>query len=531
MRSRLVAALCVGAGLGASVACSAVLGIKEFTPGDAGDGGTAGDARSGTDGGGGTCTPAGDAAAGATSGVGCPCTQGGQLACNGNAQKQTLICNGGVWSLRSTCPAGQNCDSRFGGSAGTCATIDVTCMGAKPGQAVCSSPTTAVQCGPDLVSDTPLATCSDQACVNGACGGACVPNATQCSGDTLQTCGVDGKWHDAMTCAESCTDAGCGSFPSCTGGGDGTGSDCGGAGGDAGTNDCCASFPVSGGSFFRSYDGVSPGDTNPVYPATVSGFRLDAYEATLGRFRKFVAATANGWRPTAGSGKHAYLNGGAGLANVGGGDAGASEPGWLPSWNASLESDTGSWSSAFTGCPGATLTNNAGTSEHLPINCVTWYEAYAFCIWDGGFLPSEAEWNFAATGGSDQRVYPWSPPSTTADAGSSLTAIDCAHANYSPMGDAACVGGPDDVGSESPVGDGRFGQSDLAGNVWEWTLDSDAPYVTPCVDCSNVAPLGSPVTRGGSFGVSGPAVISSYRSPSLPDVRDNSVGVRCARSP
>jgi formylglycine-generating enzyme required for sulfatase activity len=37
-------------------------------------------------------------------------------------------------------------------------------------------------------------------------------------------------------------------------------------------------------------------------------------------------------------------------------------------------------------------TSSAGSKENLPINCVNWWESYAFCIWDGGFLPSEAEW-------------------------------------------------------------------------------------------------------------------------------------------
>ena len=110
--------------------------------------------------------------------------------------------------------------------------------------------------------------------------------------------------------------------------------------------------------------------------------------------------------------------------------------------------------------------SSAATGEHQPINCITWYEAYAFCIWDGGFLPSEAEWNYAASGGSEQRVYPWSSPSMP-------TTIDCAHANYSPMGMSPCsTTGPEDVGSDSPTGDGKWGQADLSGNVWEWTLDS-----------------------------------------------------------
>src|SRR5688572_5680587 len=56
------------------------------------------------------------------------------------------------------------------------------------------------------------------------------------------------------------------------------------------------------------------------------------------------------------------------------------------------------------------------------------------------------------------------------------------------------------VGSESPKGDGMWAHSDLAGNVYEWTLDYHSlVYPISCNDCANLTPSTGRILRGGSF--------------------------------
>ena len=277
----------------------------------------------------------------------------------------------------------------------------------------------------------------------------------------------------------------------------------------------CTSLEVVGGMYDRSYDGIT--FTDDTSPATVSGFRLDQYEVTVGRFRQFVGAVLGGWLPAVGSGKHTHLNGGRGLAATGGGY----ETGWdATSWNSQIATGAAAWNGNLVN---GTWTATAGDNENLPITQLDWYEAYAFCIWDGGFLPSESEWNYAAAGGSDQRAYPWSPAFPPGS-----TSIDCTHANF----DGCPTGVVHTVGSESPAGDGKWGQSDLAGNVWEWNLDwNESSYVTPCADCANLTAAAFRVLRGGSFGNTPPVLLASYRNLDPPEYRGDLVGARCARSP
>jgi hypothetical protein len=216
---------------------------------------------------------------------------------------------------------------------------------------------------------------------------------------------------DVAEAARSCPDDGDASVTStsCAPGGPGM-TNCGPGG--SGSESCCTSLAVAGGTYFRTYDPPGPdgglilasdgGPTGEADPATVSGFRLDKYLVTVGRFRQFVNAwNGGGYTPPAGSGKHTYLNSCKGLANSK--RPGSYETGWIPPDDSNVAPTNENLACSF---PNDTWTNTAGTLENLPINCVNWYEAYAFCIWDGGFLPSEAEWEYAAAGGSQQREYP-----------------------------------------------------------------------------------------------------------------------------
>ena len=215
---------------------------------------------------------------------------------------------------------------------------------------------------------------------------------------------------------------------------------------------CCTSLPVPGGAYFRSYANDGSGPTDEDDPATISDFRLDAYLVTVGRFRQFVAAWNGGagYTPPAGSGKHTHLGGGSGLVDTTSGSA-VYEPGWNPVDDIDLAptDENLACDPAF-----ATWTTTPGSQEDLPINCVTWYEAYAFCIWDGGFLPSEAEFEYASAGGSQQREYPWG--STDPGTASQYAIYGCERG-----GDGSACSG---LGNLAPVGSATLGPA--AGDSW-----------------------------------------------------------------
>jgi formylglycine-generating enzyme required for sulfatase activity len=224
------------------------------------------------------------------------------------------------------------------------------------------------------------------------------------------------------------------------------------------------------------------------------------------------------------------LNGGAGLAAGPNVDAGQTyEPGWVASDDVYI-APTNANLTCFP--PYNTWTNTSdGGQENKPITCMNWYEAAAFCIWDGGFLPTESEREYAAAGGSEELEYPWG--STTP--GTACPGTGCDYAIYNcdyPNGSGTCTGATNiaPVGT-ALLGAGRWGQLDLAGEVWEWDLDWYRPYANPCVDCAQFTESAYRIIRGGYFTVGASGLLPPSRGHYPPTYRHYDLGFRCARVP
>jgi formylglycine-generating enzyme required for sulfatase activity len=157
-----------------------------------------------------------------------------------------------------------------------------------------------------------------------------------------------------------------------------------------------------------------------------------------------------------------------------------------------------------------------------PVVYVTWYDAKAFCEWVGGRLPTEAEWEKAASWNDETKtksVYPWGD------------IIDCSFANYrgKDNGTADCVGDTTPVGRYES-GKSPYGVYDMAGNVWEWVSSLYFPYPYDAKDGREEMRSGVQVLRGGSWYGDVYIVRSANRDAVIPSFTPYYViGFRCAR--
>jgi formylglycine-generating enzyme required for sulfatase activity len=153
---------------------------------------------------------------------------------------------------------------------------------------------------------------------------------------------------------------------------------------------------------------------------------------------------------------------------------------------------------------------NAGKHERAnhPVNCVSWFQADAYCRWRNSRLPSEEEWEYAARG-VQAAAYPWGaePPDPRV-----------CWKRWSPRLGTCPVASFDD--GKSP-----FGLFDMAGNVWEWTASgfSDS-YEKPRTTKERVL-------RGGGWGDVDASTLSvTARGRAAPNQRGDTHGFRCASS-
>jgi len=218
-------------------------------------------------------------------------------------------------------------------------------------------------------------------------------------------------------------------------------------------------------------------DEKPVHTVTLDDFYIDLYEVTNSQYALCV-------------------------------DAGVCDP----------TTDTTAFESSYSR---RIYYGNAEYADY-PVIYANWYEAQAYCEWRGARLPTEAEWEKAARGGLDGKLYPWGDEAPVCETGAE---------NGAKFDDDGACNDTDTerVGSYGPNG---YGLYDMAGNLWEWVNDwYDEDYYDNSPTNNPLGPEeGSfPVLRGGAWGDDSDRLRVSDRRFNDPKSGALNIGFRCAR--
>lgn len=276
---------------------------------------------------------------------------------------------------------------------------------------------------------------------------------------------------------------------------------------------------LPGGTFLMGTDYAEafPDDgEGPVRAVTLSPFRIDRYPVTNAVFSRFIKETGYSteaehfgwsfvfWAHIPSSRLNELVE-----------DTVAAAPWWCKVRGATWRSPEG---------PGSTI---AGREQHPAVH-VSWNDAQAYCQWSGQRLPTEAEWEYAARGGLEQKLYPW---------GDQLR----------PKGEHMCNiwqgefprhdTGEDGYAGTCPVDafpPNGYGLYSASGNTWEWCADwFDTAFHAAADHTNPQGPLvgAARVTKGGSF-LCHKSYCNRYRvaarTSNTPDSSTSHIGFRCA---
>jgi formylglycine-generating enzyme required for sulfatase activity len=221
---------------------------------------------------------------------------------------------------------------------------------------------------------------------------------------------------------------------------------------------------IAGGEFLMGSDAFYP-EERPIHRVSVNGFWLDEHPVTVVAFRRFVKAT--GYATVA----ERPLD----PADYPDADPALLVPGSLVFHRTAAPVDLSDYRNWWAWVPGANWMHPEGPGSDLagrdrhPVTHVAAEDVDAYAAWAGKELPTEAEWEFAARGGLEQATFTW---------GEEFAPKGRMMANtwqgefpwQNLMTDRYERTSP--VKAFPPNG---YGLYDMAGNVWEWTVD----YYTP----------------------------------------------------
>lgn len=241
---------------------------------------------------------------------------------------------------------------------------------------------------------------------------------------------------------------------------------------------------LPGGAYWMGTDsdeGFPADGEGPVRQVKVKPFLISAVAVTNRQFRQFVEETGYvteaerfGWSYVF----HLFVRPGAKVLG---------SPRQVPWWKAV---EGACW--AQPEGPGSSIEDRL---DH-PVVHVSWNDAQAFCAWSGTRLPTEAEWEYSARGGLEQKTYPWGDE--LKPDGEHRCNIwqgkfpDVNHASDGYVGTAP-------VTAYRPNG---YGLYNVVGNVWEWCADWFTPRYHTVTSNENpvyTKPTGARSMRGGSY--------------------------------